>query len=145
MIFMDDKLKDIDILDIIPQRPPFVVVDCLRHFDRVKTCTELLVRGDNIFVENTVFRAAGVIENIAQTCAARIGYINSYLQKDEVKLGFIGAIKNLEIHALPRVGDVLHTTVEVLGEVFALTLVKAQVEVNGKLMAECEMKIALSE
>jgi predicted hotdog family 3-hydroxylacyl-ACP dehydratase len=142
---MDTNLTAIDVLDIIPQRPPFVAIDGLEYFDSVKICTKFRVQDSSIFVDDAVLSAAGVIENIAQTCAARIGYINTYLLQDEVKLGFIGAIKNLEIHALPKVGDTLHTTVEVQSEVFTLTLAKAQVMVESKLVAECEMKIAIEK
>ncbi|GHU97036.1 hypothetical protein FACS1894156_8570 [Bacteroidia bacterium] len=139
------SLERIAILDLLPQRPPFVMIDQLTHFDEVLTCTQLTVAADNIFVENGCLSEAGVIENIAQTCAARMGYINKYLQSDTVKLGFIGAIKNLIINNLPKVGEVLNTSIEVVNEVFALTLVNAKVEVGGQLAAACEMKISLTE
>lgn len=137
--------EKIDILTLLPQRPPFVMVDALTHFTEAVTRTRMQVREDNIFVENGALNEAGIIENIAQTCAVRMGYINKFLQADKVKLGFIGAIKNLVIEALPQTGDVLHTTVEVVSEVFALTLVNAKVEVNEQLISSCEMKISLTD
>jgi len=139
------EFEKISILDLLPQRPPFVMVDALTHFDQVVTRTRLQVVTDSIFVENGKLTASGVIENIAQTCAARMGYINKFLAADTVKLGFIGAIKNFVIEELPKVGDTLNTTVEVVSEVFALTLVNAKVEVNGKIVASCEMKISLTD
>jgi hypothetical protein len=72
----DVSLLDISVNELLPQQPPFVMVDGLLHFDKVKTITRLLVKSDNIFVENGEFSASGVIENIAQTCAVRMGYIN---------------------------------------------------------------------
>ena len=137
--------EEINILELLPQRQPFVMVDTLTHFDKVVTRTRLQVREDNIFVENNELTEAGVMENIAQTCAARMGYINKFLQSDKVKLGFIGAIKNLVIEQLPKVGDVLNTTVETVSEVFAITLVNAKVEVKEKIVASCEMKISLTD
>ena len=136
---------EIDILELLPQKPPFVMVDALTHFDDVITSTVLKVTEDNIFVENNEFTESGVMENIAQTCAARIGYINKHLYSGEVKIGFIGSIKDLGFEELPKVGDELKTTVEVVSEVFAITLVNAKVEVDGRLIASCEMKISISD
>jgi len=137
--------KKINILELLPQRPPFVMLDALTHFDEVITRTRLQVTTDNIFVEKNSFTESGIIENIAQTCAARMGYINKYIQSDSVKIGFIGSIKDLIINKLPKTGDILNTTIEVVSEVFAITLVNAKVEVGDKLIASCEMKISLTE
>ena len=121
------------------------MVDALTRCDDVITSTVLKVTADNIFVENNEFTESGVIENIAQTCAARMGYINKHLCSGEVKIGFIGSIKDLDFEELPKVGDELKTTVEVVNNVFAITLVKAKVEVGGRLIASCEMKISISD
>ncbi len=139
------KIEEIDILDILPQRPPFVMIDALTHFDKVITQTRLKVSADNIFVENNEFTESGVIENIAQTCAARMGYINKYLCSDKVKIGFLGSIKDLTFKELPKVGDELKTTIEVVSEVFAVTLVNAKVEIDDKLITSCEMKISITD
>jgi len=139
------EFEKINIEDILPQRKPFIMLDALTHFDEVFTRTRFQVKEDNIFVENNQFTASGVIENIAQTCAARMGYINKYLYYDKVKIGFIGSVKDMIINELPKVGDELKTTIEVKSEVFAITLVNAKVEVNDKLIASCEMKISITD
>ena len=136
---------EIDVLSLIPQQKPFIAIDRMSHFDPVTTVTGLKILENSIFVENGFFTEAGVMENIAQTCAARMGYINRFMTGDKVKLGFIGAIKNFVIEELPKVGDTLNTTIEVVSEVFAITLVNARVEVEGKLIASCEMKISLTD
>ena len=137
--------SEINILELLPQRQPFVMIDRLLHFDSHVTKTSLTVHDDSIFVENGILAEVGVMENIAQTCAARMGYINKYLHSDSVKIGFIGSIKNLVIRELPRVDDELKTTVEVVNEVFSITLVNAKVEVADKLIASCEMKISITD
>ena len=139
------EFEKIDILELLPQRPPFIMLDALTHFDKVITRTRLQVTADNIFVENNELTESGVIENIAQTCAARMGYINRYLSSDTVKIGFIGSIKDLVFNGLPKVGDELKTTIEVVSEVFAITLVNAKVEVGDTLIATCEMKISITD
>lgn len=139
----EKKISEIPMQELIPQRPPFVMVARLTAFDPVVTRTELAIEDDNIFVENGFLTASGVTENIAQTCAARMGYIN-LMNSQTVKLGFIGAIRNLEIHRLPRAGETIETTIEVREEVFGMTLVDATVYAGSDLIATSEMKIALS-
>ena len=138
------EFEKINIEELLPQRRPFITIDRMIHFDQVFTCTMLKITADNIFVENNEFTEAGIMENIAQTCAARMGYINKHLQSGSVKIGFIGSIKNLIIEELPKVGDELKTTIEVVSEIFAITIVNAKVEVADRLMASCEMKIAIT-
>jgi len=139
------EFDKINIEELLPQRKPFIMLDALTHFDETITRTRMQVKADNIFVENNELTESGIIENIAQTCAARMGYINKYLHSDKVKIGFIGSIKDLVINELPKVGDNLVTTVEVINEVFAITLVNAKVEINDKLIASCEMKISITD
>ena len=128
-------LRTIDIHELLPQQEPFVMVGQLVHFDTLGS--------ENMFVENGQMTASGLIENIAQTCAARIGYVNKYILKKGIQIGFIGAIRNLEIKALPSVGDTIRTTVDVVEEVFGMILANASIECNGKTMVTTEMKIAI--
>ena len=139
------ELEKIDIHELLPQQEPFVMVGKLRHFDMEKTITTTEIVNSNIFVENGVFTASGIIENIAQTCATRIGYVNKYILKKGIQLGFIGAIKNLNLYRCPKVGEVIETSIITIEEIFGMTLVTATVKVGGEIIVESEMKIALSE
>ena len=137
-------IQDIPLKELIPQRPPFVMIDRLVSSDAVFSVTELDVRPDNLFVDNGRMTAAGLVENIAQTCAARIGYIN--LNSGEtVKIGVIGSISNLDIARTPKVGEHLVTTIKLLEEVFQVTLVEAMVKSDDEVLAQCNMKIALTD
>ena len=138
------KIEDITLNELLPQRPPFVMIDRLLSSDEVYSVTELLVREDNLFIENERLTASGLIENIAQTCAARIGYIN--LSKGAtVKIGVIGAISNLNIARTPKVGEKLTTTIKLLEEVFQMTLVEAVVMSGNEELVHANMKIALTD
>ena len=137
------NFKSIDVKELIPQQRPFVMIDRLVHFDQVFTKTEFEILPDNLFVVNGRFLESGLIENIAQTCAARLGYINTVIHKDEVRLGFIGAVKSLYIKKLPCINSTLETTIEVLNEVFNITLVKATTICNNEVLVTCEMKISV--
>ena len=81
------------ILNLIPQRPPIVMVDSFCGIEDDCSYSGLTVTDDNIFCQEGKLQEAGIIEHIAQSAAARIGYI--YLQKNEpVPLGFIGSDRN---------------------------------------------------
>ena len=138
------KLEAIDIHELLPQREPFIMVDRLTFFDEQRTSTRFVVRADNLFVEDSVMDACALAENMAQTCAARLGYVNKYILKRGIQVGFIGAVKNMVVTACPRVGDVLETTIEVIEQVLDLTLVKATVRSGSQTQATAEMKIALA-
>ena len=86
-------IREIDIQELLPQRPPILMVDRLLSADDKRAETELLVRTDNIFVENGMLKAYAIIENMAQTCAAQLGYADIYVNgKKDVRIGYIGAV-----------------------------------------------------
>lgn len=147
MISGVNKTNDINMVDVrtlLPQQPPFVMIDRLVYFDPIVSITELEVRTDNLFCEDGVLSAYGMIENVAQTCAARIGFINQ-ISGEPIKLGFIGAIRQLDITRLVNTGELLSTTIRVNEEVFSMTLVSATIHVGDECVLSCEMKIALSD
>lgn len=133
-----------DILTLLPQRPPFICVDRLTVCDGLVSETVFTIPEDHVFCRNGHYTEAGLVETVAQTCAARIGYLN-LMQQDTVKLGIIGAIRNFSIHALPEAGTCLTTRITVKSEVFGITLVDAAVTAGGTQFAECEMKISLTD
>lgn len=141
----EEFLRGIDIHELLPQQEPFVMISSLVRFDMQTTVTETIVSADNMFVEDGVFTAPGIVENIAQTCAARIGYVNKYILKKGIQLGFIGAIRDLKVKDLPKVGDTITTTISVIDSVFGMTLVDAVVLNNGAEVVSAQMKIAVKE
>ena len=138
-------IMNVDVFQLLPQRPPFIMIDHLTHFDRIFTSTCFTVRPDNVFVEEGMLNPCALVENIAQTCAARMGYVNQFINSDKVKLGFIGSVKHLVVARDVKVGETLHTTIEVVREVLQLTLVKATIKIDGEVVVEAEMKIAQSD
>lgn len=139
----EEFLRSIDVHELLPQQEPFVMISCLTQFDMLRTVTETTITENNIFVDNGCFTASGLIENIAQTCAARIGYVNKYILKKGIQIGFIGAIRNLQIHDLPKVNYTITTTVDVQEEIFGMTLANSTVQLGKNILVTAEMKIAL--
>ena len=137
--------SNLPVRELLPQRPPFLMVDHLLSYEASVSRSSFLIRPDNLFVEGT-FPTAGIVEHIAQTCAARIGYYNKYILHRPVVIGYIAAIRHLDVHRQPEVGEELLTQIEELGSAFGMTLVRAEVRTSqGELIADGELKIALSE
>ena len=119
-----NPFHDISIGGILPQREPFVFVDRLEHYDDVETVTSFTVREGHLMVQDGVLSAPGILENMAQSSAARIGYLCKYILHVPVRIGYIGAIRKF------RVG---------------ISLVDATVRVGEEIIAEAALKTALGE
>ena len=134
---------------LIPQKPPIEMVDKLWFNDDTTTISGFTIKEDNIFCEDGVFKEPGLVENIAQTAALRVGYVVSLMEKNGEKvnppIGYIGAIKRLLIHHLPKIGSELRTEVVIQQVIFDVTLITGKTTVNGEVVAECEMKIFLKK
>ena len=139
-----NEFERIDVHKLLPQQEPFVMIDRLIHYDPVRTVTTLEVRPDNIFADDGHLSVAGLNENIAQTCAARMGYISAS-SGERVKIGVIGAITGFRVSRTPLVGEVLTTTIDVVQEVFQVTLVHAIITIGTEVIAETDLKIALQD
>lgn len=136
---MDNKTN---ILELIPQRMPIVMVDAFLGIEDNMSRTCLTISDGNIFVDNGEFSECGLIEHIAQSAAARVGYI--FKSRDQaIPIGYIGAVNDFVLVENPKVGDTITTTIEVIQEVFNITLIKALCVVDGKEVASCKMKIFL--
>jgi predicted hotdog family 3-hydroxylacyl-ACP dehydratase len=132
-----------DIQPLIPQKPPFVMVDKLLSVTEITTTTGFSITADNIFVKDGVFKEPGLVENIAQTAAASAGYV-SLTQNKPVLVGYIGAVNNLQVFALPKTGDELITEITTENQIFAVTLISGKITCNGQLIARCKMKIFIN-
>ena len=135
------ELDQFEMTSLIPQRPPFMMVDKILSCDDTDAVTEFFVRQDNILLDDNKLSSAGIVENMAQSCAARMGCVN-LLHNRPIKLGFIGEIKNLKIYRQPMLNDHLITEVHILMDVFDMTLASVCTKVNGEVIAEARMKLA---
>ena len=133
-----------DIQSLIPHRPPFVMVDQLLSFTETTAHGGFTIKADNIFLENGEFKESGLLENIAQTAAARAGYISKKENKP-VPIGYIGSVKNLEIYSFPKAGDELITEITIENQIFDVTIISGKVSCNEKLLAQCQIKIFIDQ
>ncbi len=133
-----------NILELIPQKPPFVMVDELLACADNTATTRLTIQADNIFVQDGEFKEPGLVENIAQTAAARSGYV-SKTENRPVPVGYIGAVNNLQVHALPGTGDELITEITIENQIFDVTLISGKITCNGNIIVQCTMKIFINQ
>jgi predicted hotdog family 3-hydroxylacyl-ACP dehydratase len=127
----------IPILDLIPQRPPFVLVDA---FVAEEDYSVFRVPEDHVLVRDGFLSEAGLVENIAQTAAARAGFL-CLSEGKPVPLGYIGAVQHLDVAGLPAVSQEIRTTIEVKHQVFNSTSVRGTAYAGDQVLATCDMKI----
>lgn len=120
------------------------MVDELLYADGTGTQTAFTVSAENALVVDGRFTDGGLMENMAQTAAAGLGYHNSIKNK-VIGKGFIGSVKNFEVFDLPRVADKLITDVRIVEKVLNATIISGVVRSNGNLVAQCEMNVYIDQ
>jgi predicted hotdog family 3-hydroxylacyl-ACP dehydratase len=126
--------------DLIPQKPPFVLVDKLLYADENNSHGSFRIPDKNIFVKHGYFSTAGMVESMAQTAAAGTGYLFTKENKG-VPIGYIGAVQKLEVEDWPPAKAEIITEISLLTNILQVSLVSGVVKYKGKIMASCEMKI----
>lgn len=138
------ELPKIPITSLIPQRYPFIMVDRIIDCNDKTATTEFLVKTDNILLEDDKLSVAGVIENMAQSCAARMGVVNK-IKGDPIYIGFIGDIKGFHINRLPKCNELLTTQIDIMEQVFNLTLASVCTRIGEETIAEAMIKISQTD
>ncbi len=139
----DSFVRTIDVHRLLPQQEPFVMIGRLEHFDMQRILTSLKIDESNIFVQDGQILATGLLESMAQTCAARIGYINRYIRNCDIEIGVIGAVNSLDLYNIAHVGQTIYTQAVILQDIFGMLLVQATVTCQDHVLARAEIKIAV--
>lgn len=132
--------------ELLLQRPPILLVDTFVSHDAQHTVCRFTIPPDHAFVQEERLTTAGLVEHMAQTCAARTGYIELYERlAPKVRMGVIGSVKDLEIYRWPHVGETLTTRLTLVTQWGDLCRVEAQTYAGAALLARCDLGIALTE
>ena len=126
-----------DIEKWIPQRPPFVFIDTVVEVSDTHAVTQFTIPADSPLVENGRLSLAGLMENAAQTCAVRAGYSGGN------RIGFIGAVKQMETTRFPQTGETLTTEVRLLQEVLNISLIECVTRIGEETIATATLKLAI--
>ncbi len=130
---------------LIPQRAPMLLVDKLLETSESwdDFTTSFSIPEDHVFVEKGRLREPGLIENLAQSAAAGIGYKQAQQTKEQSapEVGYIGSVKNLEINKCPPAGQEIRTVISVRHEIFDVVMIHGEIWLHDHLLAEADMKV----
>jgi predicted hotdog family 3-hydroxylacyl-ACP dehydratase len=132
-----------EITALLPQRPPFIMVDRLLYADGTTARASFRVRPENPLVVNGFFTEAGLVENIAQTAAAGAGF-QALSAGKAVTPGYIISVSRLAVTALPQVDEELLTEIVLQTPIPDIIVISGRVTGEQGLIATCEMKILTS-
>ena len=143
----------IDFKNFLPHREPMLMVTKLVHIDDASVHTQFSIGEDCIFVKNKTLSETGLIENAAQTCSAIVG--QSYFDKDDLQgkgnklVGYISAIKKVEIFSLPKQGEVIVTKASLISrfDTGAITICSIECSTfnNDELIVACTLNFLIHE
>ena len=133
------------IQEIIPHRPPFLLVDKITDFVpgewakgiKAVTVNEPFFVGH--FPQYRVMPGVLIIEALAQVGAVAI----LSLPENKGKLAFFGGIKNARFKKQVRPGDVLELSCELIERRGPIGFGKAVAKVDGKVAAQGELTFAV--
>ena len=130
-----------------------LMVSKLIHINDASVHTEFTIKEDCVFVKNGIFSETGLIENAAQTCSAIVG--QSYFDKEDLEgegnnlVGYISAIKKVEIFNLPKQGKVITTKASLVSRFDTGSLTICSIDCstfnNDDLIVACTLNFIIHE
>lgn len=136
-------VQDADIIKLIPQRFPMVMIDRLLSYTEESVLVDFKITDGNLFVIDGELQESGLLEHMAQCVAAHTGY-SYYIRQEETPTGYIGAIQKAEIFTLPQVGQHLTTRVYIVQEFMGVTLVNIESWIAEQCIASAQMKTVIA-
>lgn len=138
--------------ELIPHRPPMVMVDRVVRVDGLETETAFSVTPACIFVANGILSEMGMLENLAQTSFIFLNYF--FIKPDETlwdkkkdNLGVISSILDLSVSSLPTVGQELrtHTQTELVftSDFLKICNIQGTISMDGETAMVATMKMLL--
>ena len=111
-------VSNIDIANFLPHREPMLMVTSVLEIDDASVSTQFHITEDCVFLDNGELSETGLIENAAQAASGVVG--QTFFEKDDLEgtgnklVGYISAIKKVEIFQLPKVGETIITKAKLL-------------------------------
>ncbi len=138
-------LKVTEIMDIIPQRPPFLMIDCVEDLKPGESCVayknvtinEPFFTGH--FPGNPIMPGVLMVEALAQTGAVSI----LSLPQNKGKNAIFGGINNLRFKRQVVPGDVLRLEVNIIKQKGSIGIGEAIATVNGEVAVKGELTFAI--
>lgn len=141
-----DKRDDIMFLPVdagqlVPHKPPMLLIDRLLEIQERASLSEMIVRPDMAFVgEDGTLDDAAYPEIISQAIAAQEGF-RKMGSRDPHQEGFLLGIKNIGIVGRARVGDTLRISVLKVAKYGDFGIIQGEVRNGSALIAHGEVKV----
>jgi len=150
---MSRNLENKDFKNFLPHRGTMLMIKDLLGIDDESVSSGLPILDSCIFVKNGLLTEAGLIENAAQTSTAIVG--QSFFSEDDLTgesnklVGYISAIKKVEVFQLPKVGDYLTTKASLVSRLdtdsVCICNVKCSTFIENKLIVDCTFNFLIHE
>lgn len=149
-----EETTHIDISKFLPHRKPMLMVTEVVEIEDDSVITSFKIDKDCIFLKvDGNLSETGLIENAAQTCSAVVG--QSYFEKDDLEgkgnslVGYISAIKKVEIFDFPKVSDIMITKANLLSRFdtggVTICSLEAETFVAKKLIVRATLNFLIHE
>jgi predicted hotdog family 3-hydroxylacyl-ACP dehydratase len=127
-------------LELIPHRPPMVLVDSVIEYGPQRITARRTVRQGEPFVNPDGLEDAALLEVIAQTIAAGDAlYARS--KKGRVLRGYLTGMTGVAVHSRARIGETIEVSADCLKRMDGMGLFEARAEAAGRLLAEGRFKL----
>ncbi|HLT86427.1 hypothetical protein [Sphingobacterium arenae] len=133
-----------ELLLLIPQRAPIVMVSTLESYDDKRLVSTFVVCEENIFVNEVTLVESGLLEHMAQSVALHTGY-SYFLKGENAPMGYIGSMQDVDIQDLPEIGETVFSTVTILQEFMGVTLVEIETKLEDSVIARARMKTVIAK
>ena len=149
-----DSIENVDIRKYLPHRGAMLMVDNLLSLSKDAVKTDFLIKKDTIFLSKNSLVESGLIENIAQTCSVIAGssYFNKGDERVENKsqvIGYISAIKTLNIYELPKVEDIIVSEGTMISrfdfENYLTCMMEGKVYCGDKILLDCLLNLFIKD
>ena len=138
----EQELRSLNVGELLPHGEAFRMVGSLVYCDGTRTVTETVVPQEGyLHDDNGHLAPVWFLENMAQTCAVRMGFLSAREGKVQARPGVIAAVKSMDVFAEVKAGDLLRTEMLVGAEAFGMMSCTGRIESDGRTVAEAELKL----
>lgn len=139
-------MNNFDICQLIPQRPPIQLVDCLLEVNGDTGTTSFIVPSKHCLLDDKGnLSEMGLMEHIAQSASALAGYQALISGKEQAPIGYIGEIRDFYCYRCPHIGEELRTTINQDGIFGDIACVYGETWAGNEKIAKVRLKIQIRE
>jgi predicted hotdog family 3-hydroxylacyl-ACP dehydratase len=132
-------------VELVPHRPPMLLLDEVESWDQGKTACRVILRDDSPFVEAGRVSPMVAVEYMAQCVAASAG-LRGHARGEPVRVGYLVGAREIALPAEPfRVGDVLRVEASHVWGDELLGNFQCTVERAGEVVARATLNVYRGE